>query len=155
VSGDISHNEWSEVYTEVVGPATLTFDYKVSSEEGWDFFYVQRYSNDSVIDELEVSGEVDWQTHTIELGEGSHEIYFWYVKDVTIDGGEDKAWLDNFVYSRSSDVHEVRILPNGGALYGSTKDYACVGECVAAVADGETLEISPYSYNGLSLSSWG
>lgn len=70
----------------------LTFDYKVSSEQGKDFFRVK--ANGAVL--FETSGEQGWQTKSVTVpGHGSTAITFEYSKDSSGASGSDKAWVRN------------------------------------------------------------
>ncbi|MBQ2517352.1 MAG: S8 family serine peptidase [Clostridia bacterium] len=70
----------------------LTFDYKVSSEQGKDFFRVK--ANGAVL--FETSGEQGWQTKSVTVpGHGSAAITFEYSKDSSGAYGSDKAWVRN------------------------------------------------------------
>ncbi len=70
----------------------LTFDYKVSSEQGHDYFRVK--ANGSTI--FETSGEQGWQTHTVTIpGSGSVALTFEFSKDSSGASGSDKAWVRN------------------------------------------------------------
>ncbi|MBR6428204.1 MAG: S8 family serine peptidase, partial [Clostridia bacterium] len=70
----------------------LTFDYKVSSEQGKDFFRVK--ANGAVL--FETSGEQGWQTKSVTVpGHGSAAITFEYSKDSSGASGSDKAWVRN------------------------------------------------------------
>ncbi|HOO33367.1 MAG TPA: S8 family serine peptidase [Thermotogota bacterium] len=69
----------------------LSFDVKVSSEEGYDFVYVN-------VDGSRIfsgSGEMDWQKVTTQVTSGAHTISFEYVKDTNTLGGQDTGWIDN------------------------------------------------------------
>jgi hypothetical protein len=68
------------------------FDFKVSSEAGWDFleFYLdgRRLAR--------WSGEIDWQRFDFEVTEGEHRMEWRYAKDANNSVGMDAAFLDNF-----------------------------------------------------------
>jgi hypothetical protein len=90
-SGDISHNQESRMQTTVKGAGTVTFYWKVSSEEYFDFleFYI-----DGLLQEM-ISGSVNWQqkTYTIDISD-SHALEWRYVKDKGTDSGSDCGWVD-------------------------------------------------------------
>lgn len=75
---------------------TLSFDYKVSSEQSYDrlCFYVDGTKK------LEASGEVDWTNfvYTVE-STGSHTLEWKYKKDQSWASGADCAWVDNVAWS--------------------------------------------------------
>lgn len=98
-SAQINDGQASDIsVTSIFSEQTLSFAYKVSSEEGYDFlrFYVDGELNESW------SGEIDWQQHNVEITAGEHTLKWEYVKDGSVTSGEDKAWIDNVSYSGSS-----------------------------------------------------
>jgi hypothetical protein len=94
-SGDITDNQSSWIQTTVTGPGTLTFYWKVSSESGWDFlrFYIDG------VEQMGISGEVDWTQKTYSISSGSHTLKWAYTKDVSISMGSDAGWLDYVVFN--------------------------------------------------------
>jgi subtilisin family serine protease len=68
-----------------------SFDFKVSSEEGFDFLTFLVDGN--VLGKW--SGEVDWNTFSFSLVAGVHTFEWRYSKDVRGSAGADTAWLDN------------------------------------------------------------
>ncbi|MHC4630103.1 MAG: LamG domain-containing protein [Planctomycetota bacterium] len=92
-SGDISHGQDSWMQTKVNGQGTVSFYWKVSSQEKSDF--LEFYIDGSLQDRI--SGLVDWQqkTYTITTS-GSHALEWRYVKskDGSMDSGSDSGWVD-------------------------------------------------------------
>ncbi len=97
-SGKISHDQMTVLQTTVTGPGVLSFWWKVSSEEFWDFLI---FSIDSVEQES-ISGEVGWHQMTFEIGAGTHTLHWIYEKDYSLDAGADAGWVDQVVWSGSS-----------------------------------------------------
>jgi hypothetical protein len=90
-NGDISHGQDSWMLTTVVGRGTVTFYWKVSSEDGYDF--LEFYIDSSLKDRI--SGSVDWQQKTYPIDTlGSHTLKWRYVKDGSVDSGSDCGWVD-------------------------------------------------------------
>ena len=89
-SGAISDGQASWVRTTITGPATLSFYWKVSSEEGYDT--LQFFIDD--VQQFSISGEVDWQQRTVSLEAGTHSIGWVYSKDFCCAAGSDQAWID-------------------------------------------------------------
>jgi len=89
-SGDISDDQESWMETTVDGPGVLSFYWKVSSEEDYDFlvFYV-----DDVVQE-QISGSVDWHQMTYNLSSGSHILGWGYIKDSSNSSDSDCGWVD-------------------------------------------------------------
>ncbi|MCP4261004.1 MAG: hypothetical protein GY774_26360 [Planctomycetes bacterium] len=95
-SGDITHNQESWMQTAVSGVGTLSFYWKVDSEENFDFleFYLDGELEDSI------SGLVDLHqmTYDIETA-GLHTLEWRYVKDGNIDGDRDRGWVDQLEWT--------------------------------------------------------
>lgn len=89
-SGAVDHGESSVMEMSAVGPDTVTFRWKVSSEEYWDYllFIVDGQVQHSI------SGAVDWSQVTYELPPGPHVIRWEYQKDFSVDDGLDAGWVD-------------------------------------------------------------
>ncbi len=68
-----------------------SFDYKVSSETGFDFLAF--YIDGSLIQHW--SGRVDWATFGFAVPSGTHTYEWRYSKDSSGSAGSDTAWLDN------------------------------------------------------------
>lgn len=91
-SGMVGHLEQSWMQTTVIGPGTLSFWWKVSSESGYDFlhFYV-----DGVEQPGGISGELDWRPgSTISIPSGVHVVRWAYIKDESVKMGSDCGWVD-------------------------------------------------------------
>ena len=96
-SGVISDNQSSWLQTTVVGPGTLSFSWKVSSEADHDFLEL-------LVDDLpqsgSISGESGWQRQTIPIKAGSHIIKWVYSKNQSVGLGSDCAWVDFVRFNR-------------------------------------------------------
>ena len=90
-SGDISHGQTSWMQTNVSGKGTVSFYWKVSSEEDWDVleFYIDDWLQD------QINHEVNWEqkTYTIDRS-GPHILKWQYAKDGSTDAGSDCGWVD-------------------------------------------------------------
>lgn len=93
-SGNITHNQQSWLETTVEGPGFLSFWWKVSSENNYDFlnFYINGVRQDRI------SGNVDWNLKEYSIGEGTHTIRWAYTKDGSVSHGQDCGWVDQVVY---------------------------------------------------------
>jgi alpha-tubulin suppressor-like RCC1 family protein len=101
-SGKITNNQQSVLQTSVSGPGTLTFWWKVSSEEGYDFL---RFAvNGTLL--ASVSGDNDWQQKTFALASGTQVLRWNYVKDASVSTGQDAAWLDEVVFTPTAPIIE-------------------------------------------------
>jgi len=106
-SGDIGNVQTSTVQTIVKNAGTLTFRYRVSSEEEYDFLNV--YLDGELI--LLDSGEqTEWREARIVVrGTGKHKIRWDYVKDDSYSEGSDCAWIDAVVWEPGTASTEVPV----------------------------------------------
>ena len=119
-------NSWMDVV--VLGPATVTFEWRASSESvNWDWlaFYDNGVENDKI------GGETEWQSKTYEISDSNvHVIRFLYRKDGSCDEGSDCGWVRNFQVTRSSDllpadyIQYAYLHADGDAAINSDYDYA-------------------------------
>ena len=87
--------ESSWLRTSVVGPGSLYFYWKVSSELDYDFleFYI-----DDILQIERISGAVDWQPKSFWISSGTHTLKWVYKKDKDISSGSDCGWVDKVNY---------------------------------------------------------
>lgn len=99
-SGSIGNNQSSALLAYFTGPSTLSFRWKASTEQSYDF---QKLYIDGVLIDA-ISGEQDWTQRNIALTPGTHRVAWVYEKDITDIGGLDTVWLDsvNTPYSGST-----------------------------------------------------
>lgn len=95
-SGVIGDDQISWISTVVEGPGALSFDWKVSSETGYDFL---SFSINGVTNH-QISGEVGWVTRHYQLAAGVHTLRWSYEKDFSVAWGDDRGWLDRVYYRR-------------------------------------------------------
>jgi hypothetical protein len=105
-SGAITDSQYTDLQTTVVGPGILTFYWRVSSEEGWDF--LDLYIDSTNTDWL--SGEVGWTKVTKTIPAGIHTITWKYSKDESLSSGSDCGWVDKVVYTRGVLVPAYELL---------------------------------------------
>ncbi len=95
-SADINDSEFSTMSTRLAGPGDLTFFWRVSSEQLYDFLEV--YLDGERVDQL--SGETGWRPGpTITIPSGMHTVEWTYVKDSSISSGSDRGWVDSVAFS--------------------------------------------------------
>lgn len=94
-SGNVADGESVFVQTEVSGPGTLSFYWKVSSEANYDFLSV--YVDD--VRHGRISGEVNWTRTALNIPEGTHVVRWIYSKDISDAEGLDAGWLDNVQFA--------------------------------------------------------
>lgn len=73
---------------------SISFYYKVSSEEGYDKFHF--YIDGS--ERMEASGQVGWTRVSYAVPAGQHIFAFSYSKDYSSYSGSDCAWIDNITF---------------------------------------------------------
>lgn len=118
-SGAIGNNQRSTLVTSITGPGMLSFWWKVSSEEGFDF--LRFYLNSTTVPRASISGETDWQRMTIAIPPGQSQTLRWiYSKDSTVSAGRDAGWLDEVVFTPDPPVITLQPTPpNTTAAMGS------------------------------------
>lgn len=100
-SGAITHGEQSDLTANVVGPGTLSFWWKVSSEydgasgrcDTLSFWY------DASSAMTLTFGESNWNHRTYLIPPGSHTLNWSYSKDFSGSAGLDAAFLDQVVWT--------------------------------------------------------
>ena len=96
-SGMITNSQQSWLETRVVGPARVSFYWKISSENGYDFL---RFSINGV-EVTNTSGKVEWKLLSFLLPAGTNTLRWLYMKDESESVGQDAGWVDavNVVYA--------------------------------------------------------
>lgn len=94
-SGAINDSQESWMETTVTGPGILTFWWKVSSEDFFD--YLEVYVDD--VFNSAISGEVNWQQKSLVIGNGAQTIRWLYSKDSSVDDGQDLGWVDEVSFT--------------------------------------------------------
>ncbi len=93
---------WLE--TEVMGPGTVEFHWKVSSERGADFLRFELSAEDRT-SIFFITGNRDWSpTGKFELAAGVNTLRWIYRKDDANAVGQDAAWVDELVVEASVGV---------------------------------------------------
>lgn len=94
--GAITNSQESWIETTVTGPGVLSFYWKVSTELSYDFlqFYVNGVLQNAI------TGDVDWQQISVTVPPGTSTLRWRYVKDYLFWDGQDKAWLDDVVFTQ-------------------------------------------------------
>ena len=108
----------------------IRFRYKVSCQnaENTDFFAL-------FVDDLPVKiwyGEVDWDTYTVAIPEGTHVLEWVYNKDTSVSEGEDAAYLDDvevIPYTHYTMVHSEELdaalnVPDGALEFSTPAEAA-------------------------------
>ena len=105
-SGEIgnSTNSWMEA--TIVGPLSISFDWKVSCNTRGHYL---AWFIDGV-EQSRIRGEVDWTTITASIPDGEHVVRFDYVKGSTAAVGEDKGQVRNFAMGLRVDTYTMQVL---------------------------------------------
>ena len=75
---------------------TLSFDYKVSSESGYDKFKFTVNGQNKITE----SGEKDWTAYTFTASSAGDYSFVWkYEKDYSYASGSDCVWVDEVAWS--------------------------------------------------------
>lgn len=107
-SGDITHNQSSDLQTTVMGPGPGSFYWKVSAESTDPLIFL--------IDDGEVArltGERGWTLQEFTVPAGLHTLTWRYQKDYSVNRGQDAAWMDEFSFVGASVVVSSPVLKNG------------------------------------------
>ncbi len=97
-SGNLKDSQESWLETQITGPGLLSFQWKVSSENGFDFL---RLDMDGAT-LMKISGEVAWNERSITVPNGLHKFRWTYRKDDADFNsiGADAGWLDEVSFTR-------------------------------------------------------
>ncbi len=98
------------------GPGEVAFARKVSSEQGYDFlrFYIDGTKKG------EWSGEQSWGEESFSITSGTHTLKWEYIKDVSVSGGSDCAWVDDIILPPTLQNATFTVLVNGNEYEGLT-----------------------------------
>ena len=95
-SGAIGDSSETWLETEVIGPGTLSFWWKVSCAPGADS--LQLWVDGTF--EAEITGEQDWSPFSLDLPAGQHFLHWSYVKDTSSASGADAGWVDQVQFAQ-------------------------------------------------------
>jgi hypothetical protein len=121
--GAVGHDQSTSIQTTLPVPGTLTFYWKVSSEQGYDFleFYINDERQTGSL--KKISGEVDWVQKTVDIPSPQTTVRWTYEKDGTVSKGSDTGWLDQVTFTPSEqgvltpNGRETFYLANTGNIY--------------------------------------
>jgi hypothetical protein len=119
-TGVIGNNQRSSLFLTTNFIATDgSFDYRVSSELGFDF--LKFFVDGSEVHEW--SGEAGWTTFTFPLPTGTHTLEWRYIKDPSGTAGLDAAFIDNVILpialpkDNTTPAHLQWVRSTDGALF--------------------------------------
>ncbi|MBK1832668.1 Calx-beta domain-containing protein [Roseibacillus ishigakijimensis] len=90
-SGGVDADEGTAMTATVVGPGSLSFQWRVATEDTFDVGYV--WQNGRQI--AAKSGVQPWETVSLTLEPGLNEITWYYLKDETNDDNADAIYIDD------------------------------------------------------------
>ncbi|MBI4657883.1 MAG: chitobiase/beta-hexosaminidase C-terminal domain-containing protein [Verrucomicrobia bacterium] len=146
-SGPIGHSQYAYLQTTVVGPGTLSFDWKVISEEYHDFFSF--WING--VKAFEDSGwNWAWTNATYELLAGNNTLRWEYTKDGSGSYADDTAWIDKIIFTGPTVAAPVPVPPPGIFSAATTVSIstATPGASIYYTTDGTEPTTSSILYNG-------
>jgi hypothetical protein len=126
----------------------LSWWWKVSSEQGYDFLEVQL---DGVLQPGRISGEVDWRLEALHIPPGVHVVRWRYAKDGADTAGEDAGWLDE-VRFEPPVAFRFETVPGGGSIQGGYRFRLLGADGAAFVVEdsGDLVDWSPLRTNSIS-----
>jgi hypothetical protein len=102
-------NSSSWIQTTVVGPGTVTFWWKVSSDvtppppdAPYSFDWLEFDINGEMQDQI--MGYIDWNYRIFSVPPGTNVLTWQYVKDPQYNAGSDQAWLDEVTYTTNTSM---------------------------------------------------
>jgi len=116
-SGNIGDDQSTEISISIenFNEQNVSFYYKVSSEEYWDYFSF--YIDGTQM--LQADGKTGWRYAEFSIPTGTHTYTWAYNKDISSESGSDCVWIDNIVFPCSSftsieetEEDNIKIHPN-------------------------------------------
>jgi hypothetical protein len=114
-SGDIGNSQSNYLQTTVTGPGLVSFWWKVSSEDYWDYlrFYIDN------VEQTAISGSSDWAQLAYTITEGTHTLKWEYTKDGSVSRDFDCGWVDKVEFSAQPEIGLSRTQLGFGAAPGT------------------------------------
>ena len=114
-SGNISHNDTSTLICQFTAlrEGVVSFSYKTSTENNYDwlYFYIDGTQ------QMRWSGQHDWDQFQSPVQPGEHTLTWKYIKDYSVNGGDDKVWIDDVCFPLENDATpELQITPSSVSL---------------------------------------
>ncbi|MCF7674168.1 MAG: choice-of-anchor D domain-containing protein [Akkermansiaceae bacterium] len=139
-SGAIGDNQSSSMQITTTQAGTLTFWWKVSSEAIFDYlhFYIDDADQTSA---PAISGNVDWTQKTVPIPSGIHTLKWSYVKDANTVSGSDAAWVDQVVFTSSTQPDIAVEQPLGTDLTDGASTVSCGSSDISVAATPVTFTV--------------
>ena len=139
-SGPISHSQSSSFSTTVIGPGTLTFRWKVSSEVNNDPLQFQ--VNGGV--NQQISGEQSYPLVTYSVPAGPQTLSWRYTKNGSVSSGSDRGWVDQINFAQTR--YTLTVTAAGGTVNVSPPQ--------ADYEYGTVLTLTPNTIPGNTFTGW-
>jgi hypothetical protein len=155
-SGAIANGQSSWIQTSVTDSGILSFWWKVSSENNYDYlnFYVNGVVQSDI---LGISGEVGWIEKTVIFPSvGTHTLKWEYLKDDGTASGSDTAWIDQVTYTPMA-FSELTITKTGngtGSISSSNASINCSPTCSAPITSGTAVTLTAIPDIGSGFDGW-
>ena len=140
-SGAIGDNQSARLSTAIAGPGYLSFWWKVSSEDGWDYLTLALDG----VEQAAITGETDWVQAGVFVPAGTHTLVWAYEKDASDAGGEDAAWLDQVTFDTSDRTLTIDP-PAGGTVTGNE---------AGSYPPGTAVTLTASAASGFYFGRWG
>lgn len=153
-SGAITDLQATSVVTSVVGPGTLRYFWRVSSELGYD--YLTFFFND-VEQQGKISGEVNWAQRTWTIPTGTHTLRWTYNKDGSASVGQDRAWLDRVEYVPDVPIFVLTVAKQGtggGTVVSNPSGINCGSVCSASFTQSTNVTLTATPISGSAFTGW-
>jgi formylglycine-generating enzyme required for sulfatase activity len=112
-SGAITDSQQSTLSTTVMGPGTISFQWKTSCEDSdgyYDWDHAEFWVDGTRIAQLD--GEAAWQTVTQAIsGTGPHTLLWKYIKDNVASEGEDCCWVADYRWTSAYTATQTTEVP--------------------------------------------
>ncbi|UCE09562.1 MAG: fibronectin type III domain-containing protein, partial [Candidatus Thorarchaeota archaeon] len=146
-SGDIEDNEESWMQTTIQGPAIVSFDWKVSSEQRFDFL---RFLVDGA-EKAAISGSRSWTRLTYHISSwGAHTLRWVYTKDFSLSYYSDCGWVDNLRFIPFDNALDIELPTSPQNLQASVVDDQIQLTWDVPLIDGDPPIIGYEVYRGTS-----
>jgi hypothetical protein len=90
----VGHSKASVLQTTVTGPGTLSFWWRVQSEEGFDFLHFYIDPEVEILERDLISGDQPWAYRSYFISNGTHTLRWRFDRDGSGNLGANKGWLD-------------------------------------------------------------
>ena len=155
-SSDISGDQTAEINLEMeygtLNDGKISFWYKVSSQEDYDYFEFWMDREKLMV----ASGETPWREITFDVPNGIHTFKWKYVKNISGDDGSDCAWIDNVTFeggiSTSIDNSEA-IIQNSELHQNYPNPFNPSTEISFSLDRSQVVKLSVYNLSGQLVSN--